>query len=271
MQSFGLETRLGADIMAEIYLNGALVGEKMDRLMTTQSLAIQHEVVPGQNELVILATSGGVSPHAPPQPIAPENPAALFVEADLDMDTVRDVGDSYEITTEPLRDIRWRPAEGNGAMVVPHRISVPFSAPPGQSQPIWIRAAHVQAEGMREIAAAALTDLRGVLQQRDLAGFQARMLLRNEDMARAYPLSGNARERAARDNASLEGTLADPALRFAEIAPAALIVRTFADGRIVDVRGPDGQPPLRAQAPGKETAFFAVTFAMIAGKLVPIR
>lgn len=271
MQSFGLETRLGADVMVEIYLNGALVAEKMDHLMTTQSLAIQHEVVPGHNELVILATSGGVSPYAHPQPITPANPATVFVEADLDMDTVRDIGDSYEITSEPLHDVRWRPAEGKGDMVVPHRVSVPFTAPPGQTAPVWTRATPVQADAMRELAAAALTELRDLLQQRDLAGFQARMQLRNEDMARAYPLSGNARERAAQDAESLEETLADPDLRFPEIDPAGLILRSFADGRILDVRGPDGQPPLRAQASGKEPAFFAVTFAMIGGKLVPIR
>lgn len=271
MQSFGLETRIGADVIAEIYLNGALVSEKMDGMMTTQSLAIQHEVVPGQNELVILATSMGVSPHAPPQPIAPENPATLFVEADLDRDTVRDMGDSYEVTSEPLNDIRWRPAEGKGAMVVPQRITVAFTAPSSTSPPIWMRATPVEAESMRGFAAAALIELRHLLQGGNFPGFQAQMRLRNEDMARAYPLSGNANERAQRDTASLMDSLSNPDLRFAEIDPAALIVRTFADRRIVDVRSADGLPPLRARAPGQEPVFFSVAFAMIGGKLIPIR
>lgn len=271
MKSFGLTARLGAGVAAEIYLNGALLSEKAPGQMTSQSLAMQHDVLPGVNRLLALATGAGVPPHAPARPIPDANPDDFFLELELDTESVRDLGDSYEVTTDPVDERSWRPAEDGGPVALPHRISLDFHAPEGMRPPVWARASAVQPESVRGLVAAELQSLRRLVEAREFQLFQARMRIRNEDMARAYPLSGSASERAARDVAILEERIGEARPQVPPIDHGALAIRTFADGRIIDVRASDGKPPLRVMQQGQQPVYLSVSFAMIGGELVAVR
>ena len=271
VKSFGLDVRMGAAIAAEVYLNGALVSDKAPGQMVSQSLAIQHEVVPGRNTLLVIATVAGVSPYSAPRPVTGLDAADCFVELDLETDTVKDIGDSYQITTEPLKDAHWRAAEAGPQIVLPQRITLTFEAEGPLAPPVWTRGRAVQAEAVKAEAGIALADLHRLLEHKDLAGFEDRMRLRNEDMARAYPLSGTAPERAKRDSTALAGELAARGATLAPIDPARLAVRTFADGRIIDVRAPDGHAPLRILVPGQDAVYLPVSFSMIEGRLAAVR
>ncbi len=270
MPSFGLDARIGAAVAAEVYLNGALVSEKAAGMMVAQSLAIQHDVVPGWNELVVIATGADVPAQAQPRAVDVD-PTDYFVELELDLETVRDLGEEYRITAEPVEDRLWRPAAGAGSMVLPQRIALPFLAPPGTTAPVWQRATPVLVEAVQAGIAGMLSDMRALLVDRNFEAFQALMRLRNDDMARAYPLNGTGPARAARDTAVLRSTLADEAWQFPAIDPGRLIIRRFADGRIFNVRGADGAPPLRAVAEGQKPIFLSIGFASIDGRLCAIR
>jgi hypothetical protein len=271
MKSFGADVRVGAAVAAEVYLNGALVAESAEGSMSAHSVALQHEVVPGSNELLIVATGSNVSPTAASRYVTVEDASQFYAEIDLDEDSVRDLGEEYEVTSTPLTDRKWRPAEGIGEMFLPQRLSIHFMAPPDATAPVWLRATPVDAEAIRPAVAAELETLRRLLESRDLQSFQANMRLRNVDMARAYPLNGTAEDRAGRDTAILQQVLNVAGLRFPAPSPSALAIRTFAQGRIIDVRAPDGQPPLRAIPLEGEPLFITVRFAMIDGKLSVIR
>ena len=271
MKSFGLDVRMGAAIAAEVYLNGALLSDKAPGQMVSQSLAIQHEVIPGRNILLVIATMAGVQPYAAPHPVPNAPVDDLFVELDLETDTVKDIGDSYQITTAPLSEAHWRAAAAGQPVTLPQRITLAFEAEGHFAPPVWTRGRAVQAEAVKAEAATALEDFRRLLEQKDLAGFEDRMRLRNEDMARAYPLSGTAPERAKRDSASLADALAAPGAKVAPIDPARLVVRTFADGRIIDVRAPDGHAPLRILAKDQDDVYLPVSFSLIDGRLAAVR
>lgn len=271
MNAFALEARMGSVVAAEIYLNGALLSDKQPGQMASQSLAIQHEVLPGRNQILAIVTAGGIPPQAAPR-LAPDvDPADCFVELYLDRETVKDLGDRYQVTNDPLDERRWRPAEEGGPLSLPHRIVLEFEAPGLFLPPVWTRATAVQPEAVRGQVAAALEDLRRLLEARDFPAFQVRMRLRNEDMARAYPLSGSAAERAVRDSSTLAEEMGAPGAKIPPVDPSGLVIRTFADGRIIDPRAGDGHPALRIVAPGADPVFLSVSFSLIEGRLSPVR
>lgn len=269
MVSFGLDVRFGQALAAEVLLNGALLSETRPGYMTSHSLAIQHEVLPGANTLEVVVTAGRVSPNAEPQPAPDVNSDECYVEIELDREYVLDMGDIYKVTSEPVADKSWRPS--TRPVFLPHQITLSFEAPLSLQPPIWTRAAPMQAGSVKAGVAAALEQLRELLERRDLEAFQSQMHLRNADMARAYPFSGSAAQRASEDVAALSAELASPGARLTPIDAQGLMIRTFAEGRIIEVRAADGEPPLRIAAPGQPPTILNMSFANIDGRLSVIR
>lgn len=271
MSAYGLNTSIGSAISCEIYVNSARVAATQPGHVAMQSLAIQHEVVPGNNLVEVLVTGAGVPPMAPPRPVQVDNVADFFVELELDYEEVEELGDSYRITTTSLKDVSWRAADSGDQFMLPHRVQMPFESTVAMAPPIWTRGAAMEPEAVRAALVAELQGLRQLLIERDLTRFQSRMRLRNEDMARAFPYAGSAAQRAEQETGRLEARLQDPALTFLPIDGQTLVLRSFANGRIIEPIRPDGKAPILFGKAGGELVALSFAFAMIDSRLEVVR
>lgn len=266
MQAFGLDIRYGKGVAARVMLNGIVVGEKAPGDLVAQSLALQHDVVPGANRIEIVIAGAGVSPYASPRAVDAD-PGDFFVEAALELDSIKELADRYEITTTEIEHREWRPG---GPVTLPHRIAIPFTAPLAVSRPAWLDAQAVEPEAVRAEVAALLGALRDRLAVGDYPGYQRLMRIRNADMARAYPTSGSTEQRAATDSAMLAEALG-PEPELAPIDPASLRLTAEADGRLLRVERTGGHGALLALGPSRQPVELAVGLARLGGKLVAVR
>ena len=266
MESFGLDTRFGEAVSAEVFVNGMLAGSVEAGHRAFQSLAIQQDVMPGNNRIEMVLTIP--SPPGTTPPIG--NPATMFAELVLESDAVQDLGDRYEITTTPVGTREWR-ADAGAPIAAQHRLVLDWAAPPGTTVPIWMEATPLLPETALARITAELEELRSLLSARQIHTFQAHMHCRNADMARAYPVNGSAATRAAADSTMLDEVLPAAPIAFAAIVASRLRLRSYAGGRVIACMADDGKPPLRTVVASGEPLYIAATFAMLDGQMVVIR
>ena len=264
METFGIDSRFGKALLAEVTVNGMLVVSVQPGHESFQSLPIHQDVLPGANRLEVILTV----PVAPGAPLPLGDPMSMFVDIAVEADHVRDIGESYEVTTSLVREARWQADEG-APLTLPHRMAIDWVVPSSITPPIWTRAQRATPEQARMVIVSELQELRRLLEARQIDAFQNRMRLRNEDMARAYPITGSANRRADLDSAMLADLLPETP-RFASIDPARLQIRPFADGLVLAVQMDDGKAPLRCGSPTNPIEI-ATTFAMIDGRMAVVR
>ncbi|MCT2558148.1 hypothetical protein N0B51_04070 [Tsuneonella sp. YG55] len=266
MEAFGLDVRFGRAIAARVMLNGIEVGGKEPGDIVAQSLALQHDVMPGENRIEIHVATAGIPFDAGTRQID-GNPEEFFVEATLERDTIRELADRYEITTEEIEHRQWEPSS---PITLPHRIEISFTAPVTVSRPAWLDADPVEPERARGEAAGVLDQLREALVGGHYAAFEEMMRIRNADFARAYPASGNADQRAADDGAMLAQLLGpDPSV--APVDPANLKLVGEAGGRLVRVHRAEGAGALLARGVDGAPVEIEIAFSKLGNRLVPVR
>ena len=269
---FGLEVNAGNDAAIEVLINGVPFGEKPAGVTGTQSLAIHGEVVPGTNRVDVLIGTADISPAATePLPIAGAS-ESLSVTVKLQKDTVKAIEGGYETDVTELDEISWRASEiDSDDLVVPTRLSMTFSAPEDKTPPSWMNADKVIASTIAPSAIASLQVLRQALVEGDVERFGQMNRRKYADAAQTYPLGGDAGKIETSDVMELKSIVEIPGVSFDEIDDNTSC-KVFADDRLIQCFGTDGEPALRANVPGDEMPIFLpVSFSVIGGKLVVIR
>ena len=270
-RSFGLDIRAGAQALYEVQLNGAPVATKKPGSATALSLAIQQEVVPGPNQLLLTASVREIPLTASPRTWEGPPPAELFVEIDLESDLVRDLGDSYSIQTNGVETREWRPSESSEPLNLPHVIALKFEAPGNTQPPVWLGAEAIDPASSRAMLELEIAELHRLLAERRLEAFESRMKVRNHDMARAFPFSGSAADRADQDLAELREVLLSDGFELRPLEPQSLAVRAYAGGRLVEMRRSDGSAALQGAIKGQPAIEFPMLFSLVNGSLAVVR
>lgn len=266
MEAFGLDVRFGKGVAGRVILNGIEVGGKEPGDIVAQSLALQHDVMPGENRIEIRIAASGIPYDASPRQIEGD-PEEFLVEATLERDTVRELTDRYEITTTQIEHRQWRPTP---PITLPHRMEIGFTAPVTVSRPAWLDADPVEPERARGEAAGVLDQLREALVRGNYAAVEEMMRIRNADIARAYPASGNAEQRAA-DDAAMLARLLGPDPSVSPVDPASLQLISEAGGRLIRVQRVDGTGALLAKGTDGAPLEIEIALSKLGNRLVPVR
>ncbi|MEE4208263.1 MAG: hypothetical protein V2I43_03220 [Parvularcula sp.] len=264
--TFAIDARFGRAIICDVVLNGVVVTRKTSGDPESHSLPIQHEVVPGLNRLEFRITSrAALAVH--PTPVQIPQPDGFYLEVELEEEEAEDLGDRYRMTTYEIDELEWRP---EGPFELPHRETLEFEAAPGTSRPAWMDAQPVDPGMIRSEVDAALRALHAALSERDFERYAQLTLVRDRDMAQAYPLMGNSAARAQKNSAILSDLLTPDA--FPVPLGEELEISTEADGRLIRVVSRMGKAPLRIITPDEpEGVELPVGFAMLGGALAVIR
>jgi hypothetical protein len=266
-----MDARFGPAMLCDVLLNDVVITRKLSGDPESHSLPIQHEVVPGANRLEFRITDrAGRATHQVPVQIPQGD--GFYLEVEVEEEEAEDLGDRYRMTTYAIDEIEWRP---EGPFQLPHREVINFEAPLGTSRPAWMEASPVDAGAVEGAVAKALQELHTALTARDFERYGQLTLVRDRDMALAYPLLGNSAARAQKDAAILSDLLSHDA--FLLPLGGKLEITTEANGRLIRAVTPSGKSPLQIVRGDKteggeaEAIEIEVGLAMINGALTVIR
>lgn len=269
----GLEVSVGAGVRSETWLNGILLARSEVGETGVESLAIQHDMVPGENLAEVRVGLAGMDMEQAPAPISGTPPVTASARLLLQMDEPRRVGDALEIATRDVDQVIWDPANAETAAAVslPHRLALTFAPQSSIIAPPWAGATRDLPEGTAEAVYARMAELATMLRDGDLDGYQNAGAVRREHMARSYPLGPDAQAARAHDLQELASMRSEPGFTVSLLPRSEARFRTMAGGRLMDWTNADGEPALIIASQGVPPSPVNMQFSLIAGKLVMTR
>lgn len=269
----GLEVSVGAGVRSETWLNGILLARSEAGETGVESLAIQHDMVPGENVAEVRVGLPGMDLTQAPAPIPGTPPVTATARLLLQMDEPRRVGDAVEITTRDVDQAVWAPAHEDtpAAVSLPHRLTLKFTPLSPVIAPPWAEATRDVPEGTAEAVYARMAELAKMLRDGDLDAYQNAGAVRREHMARSYPLGPDAQAARAHDLEQLEIMRAEPGFTATLLPRGEARFRTMADGRLMDWTNAAGEGALTISSQGVPPSPVNMQFSLIGGKLVMTR
>lgn len=269
---FGLDSKSGSDAATEIFVNGVPYGKMETGTPGFQSLAIHGDVVPGENVVELRIGTDEVAPGATPAVPYEGGVGELFAVVTLTESTATKIENGYDVTDKDLETIEWRaetidPEE----LKVPVRLHLRFDAPDSITPPSWTAGQPITAEEATASAINALRTIRQLLVDGDFERFGQINRQKYIDAATAFPLLQNAQQREAQDIDDMRYELGREGFVMDEISDDSTC-RVFAEGRMIQCFGPDGEPALRGKAlDDAKLTYFSFGFSVLNGKLVVVR
>ena len=268
MPSHAVTLSIGPAASFEATLNDVPFASKRGTATYASDLPIEQDVVPGANKVVITIGAATGTPQDRPRTL----PAAkgLYAEAAVRVDHVVDHGATVTARPETLAEVSWHPSEDGVAQVtLPHRIELSFQAAVTRG-PVWLDGAAIAAGSADAEALHVIGTLAGLLRAGNIAEATQALRLKYQDMARAFPLFGDADHIRSIDQRMIRELLATPGATIPDPATLAPKFPVHA-GRLVEALGGDGEPLLRITRPGAEPVYLKTMLARIGGQLVPVR
>lgn len=267
----GLSVSVGAGLRSETWLNGILLARTEAGEIGAQSLAIQHDMIPGRNYAEVRVGLAGMDLDQPPAPIPGRLPAGATARLLLQVDEPRRVGDTLEITTRDVDRIVWPPADGDGPVSLPHRLILTFTPLSPVVAPPWVEAMRDVPEGTAEAVYAHMAELAEMLRNGDLEAYENAGALRREHMARSYPLGPNAEAARAQDLEQLKMIRSEPGFTATLLPRNEARFRTMAGGRLLEWTNAAGEGALSIGSGSAPPSPVTMQFSLIGGKLVMTR
>ena len=267
----GLSVNVGAGFRSETWLNGILLARTEAGEMGAQSLAIQHDMMPGRNQAEVRVGLAGMHLEQPPAPISSTLPAAATARLLLQMDEPHRAGDALEITTRDVDQIVWPPADEDGPFSLPHRLILTFAPLSPVVAPPWAEATRDLPEGIDEAVYARMAELSSMLRNGNLEAYENAGAVRREHMARSYPLGPNAEAARAQDLQQLKKMHSEPGFTATLLPRNEARFRTMAGGRLMEWTNAAGEGALTIVSRGVPPSPVNMQFSLIGGKLVMTR
>jgi hypothetical protein len=269
----GLEVSVGASVRSETWLNGILLARSEVGETGVESLAIQHDMVPGENLAEVRVGLAGMDLEQPPASVPGTPPVTAAARLLLQMDEPRRVGDAVEIATRDVDQVVWDPAHEDtpASVSLPHRLVLTFTPLSPIVAPPWADATRDLSEGTAEAVYARMVELATMLRDGDLDAYQNAGAVRREHMARSYPLSPDAQAARAHDLQELESMRSEPGFTVTLLPRSEARFRTMAGGRLMDWTNAVGEAALIIASQGVPPSPVNMQFSLIGGKLVMTR
>ncbi|USU04174.1 hypothetical protein NF699_14120 [Sphingomonadaceae bacterium OTU29LAMAA1] len=267
----GLSVSVGAGVRSETWLNGILLARTEPGEIGAPSLAIQHDMMPGRNQAEVRIGLAGMNLEQPPAPISGTLPAAATARLVLQMDEPHRADDTVEITTRDVDQIVWPPADEDGPVSLPHRLTLTFAPLSPVVAPPWAQATRDVPEGTAEAVYARMVELAGMLRNGDLEAYENAGAVRREHMARSYPLGPNVEAARAHDLQQIKMMYSEPGFTVTLLPRNNARFRTMAGGRLMDWTNVAGEGALTIASRGVPPSPVNMQFSLIGGKLVMTR
>jgi hypothetical protein len=257
------------DCEAEAFVNGVPLA-RVDAARPTAVVPVHEYTMAGHNQLQLV-----IWPRPAATPATPALPAAPRVAdgkrwAQLRVLLPRTGSVADESSARGLAQIEWSPPDGE-AYDAPLTLVQDFGLPVSFPKWRWLEAP--ASPVTTELQAQAAELLQGLA--RDLAAgqperFIATVRLRTEEVAVAY--QRRPEDEAQRLRAHLQALHAESRLVFAPLDPAKLVLRSLADGRLLECLGADGRAALTTQPdPQGRTVSLPLRLTAVDGKLYVLR
>ncbi|TVV70186.1 hypothetical protein [Sphingomonas solaris] len=267
----GLSVSVGAGLRSETWLNGILLARTEAGEIGAQSLAIQHDMLPGGNRAELRVALAGMNLEQPPAPISGSLPAAANARLLLQMDEPHRAGDTLDITTRDVDQVLWPPADEDGPVSLPHRLTLTFAPLFPVVAPPWAEATRVLPEGIAEAVYARMAELTAMLRNGDLEAYENAGAVRREHMARSYPLGPNAEAARAQDLQLLKMMHSEPGFTATLLPSNEARYRTMAGGRLMEWTNAAGEGALTIASRGVRPSPVNMQFSLVGGNLVMTR
>ena len=267
----GLSVSVGAGLRSETWLNGILLARTEAGELGSQTLAIQHDMIPGRNQAEVRVGLAGMNLEQPPAPISGTLPATATARLLLQVDEPRLVDDTPVITTRDVDQIVWPPADEDSPVSLPHRLTLTFAPLSPVVAPPWAEATRNLPEGIAEAIYARMAELSGMLRNGDLEAYENAGAVRREHMARSYPLGPNAEAARAQDLQQLKMMSSEPGFTAMLLPRNEARFRTMAGGRLMEWTNAAGEGALTIVSRGVPPSPVNMQFSLIGGKLVMTR
>ncbi len=267
----GLSVSVGAGLRSETWLNGILLARTEAGEIGAQSLAIQHDMIPGRNQAEVRIGLAGMNLEHPPAPISGKLPATATARLVLQMDEPHRTGETLEITTRDVDQIAWPPADEDGPVSFPHRLALTFAPLSPVVAPPWAEATRDLPEGTAEAVYARMAELTTMLRNGDLDAYENAGAVRREHMARSYPLGPTAEAARAQDLQQLKMMHSEPGFTAMLLPRNEAQFRTMAGGRLMDWTNAAGEGALTIVSRGVPPSPVNMQFSFIGEMLVMTR
>ena len=267
----GLSVSVGAGLRSETWLNGILLARTEAGEIGAQSLAIQHDMMPGRNQAEVRVGLAGMYLEHPSAPISGTLPATATARLVLQIDEPHRTGDTLEITTRDVDQVAWPPADEDGPVSLPHRLALTFAPLSPVVAPPWAEATRDLPKGTAEAIDTRMAELTGMLRNGDLEAYENAGAVRREHMARSYSLGPTAEAARAQDLQQLKMILSEPGFTATLLPRNEARFRTMAGGRLMDWTNAAGEGALTIVSRGVPPSPVNMQFSLIGGKLVMTR
>lgn len=267
----GLSVSVGAGLRSETWLNGILLAQSEAGEIGAQSLAIQHDMVPGSNQLELRVGLAGMNLEQPPTVIFRTLPAAASARLLLQMEEPHRAGNTVEFTTRDVDQVVWPPADENGPVSLPHRLTLTFAPLSPVEAPPWADATRDVPVGTAEAVYERMAELTEMLRNGDLEAYENAGAVRREHMARSYPYGPNAEAARAQDLRQLNMMQSEPDFTATLLPRDEARFRTLAGGRLLEWTNAAGEGALTIVSRGVPPSPVNMQFSLISGKLVMTR
>lgn len=267
----GLSVIVGTGLRSETWLNGILLAQTEAGEGGSQSLAIQHDMMPGSNLAEVRIGLAGMDLEKPPAPIPGTLPEAATARLLLQVDKPIRAGDTFNIVTRDLDQVVWAPEGGSGVISLPQSLALTFAPLTPIVAPPWAEASRIPSAGAAEAVYKRMAELAAMLRNGEFDAYENAGAVRREHMARSYPLGPNAETARADDLRQLRIMRSEPGFTVALLPRSEARYRTMAGGRLMDWTNAAGEGALTIGSRSAPPSPANMQFSLIGGKLVMTR
>jgi len=264
---YGLAIETGEGLVSETHFNGIQVARSHPGQMTVSSLAIHHDVTPGDNVAEAWVTVDGfrtgVAPTLTTVPSLPQAEARLMLEGD----EARTEGEKLVVTTHKFAFDEWSATDAISPLLLPHRLRVGFRPTQPVEAPPWLAGERVSPAEIGPRVHAEMQRIAELIRTQDLATFTEVVAMARNHYARSYPNGPSAAELRETQINDLRALAARPGFAV-EVRPMPRgRLRVQADGRLFDWVDGDDASLLVVTAKGMEPADLGLQFSVVQGRL----
>jgi hypothetical protein len=267
----GLSVTVGTGLRSETWLNGILLARTEAGEGGSQSLAIQHDMMPGSNLAEVRIGLAGMDLEKPPAPIVGTLPDAATARLQLQVDEPIRAGDTSNIATHDVNRVVWAPEGGGGQISLPQILTLTFAPLTPIVAPPWAEASRTPPAGAAKAVYARMAELAAMLRDGEFDAYENAGAIRREHMACSYPLGPTAEAARADDIQRLQIMRSEPGFTVTLLPRSEARFRTMAGGRLMDWTNAAGEGALTIGSRAVPPSPANMQFSLIGGKLVVTR
>ena len=270
---YGLEVSISPGLSIIININDVPVRSQKANAnaLSTLSIPINGEIVPGENKIGVLIGTEEIKPDASKSVTLLEIPKNTSLKVHLQKDNTYERSPGvYAVKVESLQSSVWEPIFKEGKLTLPQKINIEFSAPMNHPVPHWKKAKTTTVAQIQDRITKAYRDIIENLQEGNADYIGLITQLAYQDAAAAYPLGGDAESRRKSDIMEIKDIISEPKMTIPDILEP-LDCKDYANGLMFECFAADGESPVRILIPNEEPIYFTFRFSIIEDELRIVR